>query len=154
MVRCGSCGRDHGLDILYGDEERFARRVEAALREGLRGLIVRMVVEDGKVELEERAILNRVHEDLLGRRLEEEELDAEIAAAATDPRPAADYARGIAGYLDSDGRALVLRAALRVAASDGELHPAERNLMAEIGAGLDMEPHEIAGVMTSARSRV
>jgi len=61
-VVCRSCGTRFGADILFGDSERYAHRVEAALRQGLRGLIVRMVLEDGRVVTVPRANVEIIEE--------------------------------------------------------------------------------------------
>lgn len=146
-VVCQHCGIRFGPDILFGDDERFAHRVESALRQGLRGLVVRMVLEDGRVAPEERAVLARVYEELLGHPLADDDLDAEIEAAAADRRAAEEFALDIASFLSPGDKATVLRAALRVAKADRDYHPSERHLLAEIGAGLDMEPDAIRRVV-------
>lgn len=146
-VVCRACGTRFDPEILFSDAERFAHRVEAALRQGLRGLIVRMVVEDGRIAPEERAVVARVYEELLGSPLSEEELDAEIEAAEKDRRAAGEFANDMAAFLDPAEKATVLRAALRVAKADHDYDPSERHLLAEIGAGLEMAPESIRTVL-------
>ncbi len=146
-VVCRECGTRFAPDILFGDEERFAHRVEAALRQGLRGLIVRMVLQDGRVAPQERVVLARVHRELLGEPLDDDALDAEVRAAREDGRPAGEFAGDIAGYLADAEKATVLRAARRVAMADREYAPSERHLLAEIGAGLDMSTDAIRAVL-------
>lgn len=146
-VVCRECGTRFDPEILFGEAERFAHRVEAALRQGLRGLIVRMVVEDGRIAPEERAVLARVYEELLASPLDPEELDAELEAAEADRRAAGEFAQDMAPFLDPAEKATVLRAALRVAKADRDYHPRERHLLAEIGAGLEMAPESIRTVL-------
>lgn len=146
-VVCQSCGTRFAPDILFDDAERFAHRVEAALRQGLRGLIVRMVLQDGRVAPQERVVLARVYRELLGEPLDDDALEAEIRAAEADGRAAGDFARGIAEYLDEAEKATVLRAARQVALADRDYASSERLLLAEIGAGLDMTAEAIRAVL-------
>ena len=146
-VVCRECMTRFDPEILFSDAERFAHRVEAALRQGLRGLIVRMVLEDGRIAPEERAVVARVYEELLGSPLSDDALDAEIEAAEKDRRVAGEFAQDMAGFLDPAEKATVLRAAFRVAKADRDYDPRERHLLAEIGAGLEMSPESIRAVL-------
>ncbi len=130
------------------EEVRSEQQRLAALRRGLRGLIIGMALLDGRVGPEERAVAAGVYEELLGQRLDDEALDAAVRAVAQDARSAADHARDLAGYLSDEHKALALLAALHVARADGDADPGEERLLHEIGMGLGMSPDAIREVLS------
>ena len=146
-VVCSECGTRFRPDILFGEEERVAQRIGATLRQGLRGLIVRMVLEDGRVAPEEERVLRGVYEELLAQELDGEALSAEIEAASRDRRTAEEWAQDLAPLLSDDEKATVLRAALRVARADQDYDPRERELLIQIGAGLELSADTVRDIL-------
>jgi DnaJ-domain-containing protein 1 len=83
------------------------------------------------------------------RELSEEEVHAEVQQAQADGLGIEDYLTGLAPYLNDDGKAIVVKGAFYVAASDGEFHDDEQALLARIGAALQMSPAHTQGVISS-----
>ncbi len=148
-VECDMCSGTYDSAVLEFDPRRQLRDFKSTVDLAMRRIMVLMMMADGDIDDSEVEAIVMLSEKLPGDPLTEEDVRTEIASAESDGRSAADYAKTVAGVLNDGGKEMVLRAALVVAAADGNFDPEEKALLLEIAAGLEMTPQQIEAV-TSA----
>jgi tellurite resistance protein len=144
-LECQRCGGTFGTGAL--DHSPQGRPASAEFRPAVLGIMLLMMLEDGRIEESEKAMIQELNQRLVGRALSADSLQAHLDQVARSGRSAVDYAREVAPRLNELGKELVLKAAFSVAVADGTLHASERALLERIGRALCMSPSHIRGVL-------
>lgn len=148
-VECQSCRGTFKLDVLTWDPSAMDGNFEAEFHRAVKRAMVMVMMADGEIDPGEIETVRGIYQKVTGAALSEESVRAEIAAAEADPGGIADQLAKLAGTLNDDGKELVLKAALFVAAADGEVQGEEKELIGIIGDSLGMTPAHMGSVMAS-----
>ena len=109
--------------------------------------MARMVLADGEVKDEEKVTMADVLQKFVGRPVDRDYVDTLIAEAQRDSREPEEIASSFAGSLNPRGAEVVVKAALHIAMSDGDLAKAEVSLLSRISSALGMTSAHFRAVM-------
>ena len=141
IVTCSSCGGQFDPRVLTVPT---AATMDATLRESLRHLVVGVMGEGDVLPQEEQAAVAVLHRAGM--------TDYDVAALRHDRQTIRtdrleDELVNISGLLTADGREQVLRAAMTLAAADGEVDDREREILTLAGVRLGMSEAHVRGVL-------
>jgi tellurite resistance protein len=133
FVECTrGCRQTFQLEVLSYDPAADQEELEAEFRTVMRRVMIDMMMADGEMGQDELKTVAKIYEDVGGKPLSKRRLKAELARLEEEGHEGTvDYLREAQGFLNDEGRLMVLRAALAVAAADGEFQQEEQDLMAE-----------------------
>lgn len=146
-VECQHCTSTYKLNVLEYDPEKEHRHIEREANTAIRRIMVMMLLADGVVDAEEVEVVRVIYNRFTQLDLSEQEVLAEITEAKSDNRSIEEFASTLVGFLNVDGREMVLRCALMVALADGEFHATEQELLKNIATALQMSPAHFKGVL-------
>jgi uncharacterized tellurite resistance protein B-like protein len=147
-VECGHCHGTFRTTIL--DAAAAQERFSAEFRPAVLRIMLLMMMEDGRVERSEQAMILDVNRKITGQVLPLDVIDEHLAAVRRGPGSAEDYARQIAPLLNEMGKEMVLKAAFAIAVADRQVHELERRLLHRIGRALDMSAGHIRAVLAES----
>jgi tellurite resistance protein len=148
-IECEQCKGTYRLDVLDFDPKAGAAEFEAEFHRAIKRVMVEMMLADGVVEEEEVAVIRNIYGQLAGHEIGEDDVRKEIVEAETRTRDVTSSLKEMAGNLNDNGKEMVVKAAMMVAASDGEFQDEEKALIAAIGKALEMSPAHLNGVLAS-----
>jgi len=152
FVECQGCSTTWEPGILDFDPERQQAELRDEWEKAVLGAMIRVMLADGRTEWAEVGKLRDVFRRFAERTLTEGELLAEIAIVEAREASLGDELRHFLPVLDEHGKEMVFRAALAVAAADGDLQSDERLLLAEIAEALQMSEAHVRGIFATAHS--
>ncbi len=117
------------------------------LEQGMKRALVLMMIADDAIDDEEIWAIQRVYRNMMEIELSEGDIRAEASAAAADGRALREVLAGLADDINHDGKEAMISAAFMVAAMDGHVTSPELDLLAELGAALDMTPAQVQSVV-------
>ena len=150
-VECQGCQNSYKLAVLSYDPAAGQAQFEAEFHWAVKRVMVSMMLADGAVEEREVATIRSVYQRLAGQELARSDVDREIDLARSDGRGVIEALKDLSPGLNDPGKELVVKAALYVAAADGNFDEKEKDLVGEIGAALGMTPAHLKGVIQSAQ---
>ena len=141
VVRCTYCKNDFRTSVL---DRPVAAQVSDLLQNSVRGVMVNVLRRGGWNHPGARAAA--VQEITLAGTLgyTDGNLDADFQVVPEDLSP---LLGPLSAQLPQSGREAIVAGATRVAAADGPVQPAERQLIDLVGAALGMSPAYVAGVV-------
>lgn len=146
-IECQRCGGTYTLEVLNFDPAAGQAELEAEFHRAIKQVMVGMLLADGAVEDEEVETVRKIYGQLAGNEISDEALRTEISRAQTQTLSVTESLEQIAGNLNDNGKAMVVKAAFLVAAADGEFQEEEKVLMASIGQSLGMSAAHVNGVI-------
>lgn len=154
-----------GMDLLFfglamvtafrvaaGGEKKTVEKITEEFRESVKLAMVEMMLVDGAVDETERRVVRELHATITGLELSEDELNEEIALAKSGQKDVLLTLGELAPYLNDQGKGMVITAALRVAAADGEFREEEKDLIRDIAAALGVGEDQLQGLLTRLRA--
>lgn len=151
FIECLECEGTFEVAVLEFDPREQQREVEAQWREAVTRVMIRMMLADGRVDDEEVLRLRGIHQSICGREIAEAELLERISAVEAGRGDLEGDLREIAPMLNEHGKELVVKAALAIAAADGELGGEEKLLMDRLARALHMSHAHFGGILAEAR---
>jgi tellurite resistance protein len=144
VVRCADCKNDFRASVL---ERPVASQVADLLQNSVRGVMVNVLRRGAWNHPGARAAA--IQEIALAGTVgyTEANLDADFQVVPEDLSP---LLGPLAAQLPQSGREAMIAGAARVAAADGPVQPAERQLIDLVGAALGMTAAHVAGVVAQA----
>jgi uncharacterized tellurite resistance protein B-like protein len=145
-VECQACRNTFRPGVLeYSDPEEGRRAFRASYQDGIKRVMVGMMLADGQADDAEFHLLQRIFLEIAGRELDGAELDAAVRAAA-DGEDLITALRKLEGDLNDQGKIAVYKAAYMVASADGALERPESELLLRIGTALRLSLHQMQEV--------
>ncbi len=135
-VECEHCLSTFRLEVLAYDAGERTPYVRSEYQRALKRILALMVMVDGVIEAPEIETVRRIFRDVAGIELEPEEVEREVHAASRTPTTVARYLARVVGYLNSYGKEQVLKGAVLVSCSDGDLHPREAAIVRRLAGVL------------------
>ncbi len=146
-IECDDCRGTYNNAVLEFDPSAGKAEFEAEWQRVMRRVLISMMLADGVVEEEEIVAIQDVYAKLSGEELTRDRIENEMHRARTDKTSLKDYLAGVAATLNDSGRELVIRAALMVAASDGDIAEEEMAMLVELGNALEVPPEHFNTIL-------
>ena len=151
-VECQLCKGTFDPAILDHSHESEHRRFEAAFAEGIKRVMVLMMLADKRVEEAEIKAIIDVFGKVTGRTLTKQDVKREILIARSKGEDLDQYLEGLLGRINNDGKELVVKSAYLIAQADGHIDPTELALLQQIGLTLEMSSAHVDDVVALARA--
>lgn len=146
-VECVGCKGTYDESVLDYDPAETERQAEALYVVAMKQTMIGILLADGVVDEDEVRAVQEICQDLGGLPISEADVRAEIAAMQQERASPLELVARVAGNLNDSGKENVVRAAYRIAASDGFVSDSELELMAEIGKALELSAAHYRGIM-------
>jgi tellurite resistance protein len=143
-IECQDCLDTFHIDVLEYDGKAESDAFEAEFQIAVKRVMVMMMMADGRMDDHEVQTIKEIYSKIAGVELSDLDLAQEVANEDTD---ITGYLQTVVGSLNDQGKELVVKAALLVAAADGEFQEEERELLHRIGLALEMSPAHLDGVI-------
>lgn len=150
-IECQRCRGTYRLDVLNFDPQAEATQFEAEFHRAVKRVMVQMMLADGEVDEEEIEAIRNIYGQLTNAEISADEVRVAISQVRRDRQDISTSLARCAGYLNDNGKEMVVKAAFLVAAADGEFHEEEKALLAEVGQSLGMTAAHFNGVINSMR---
>lgn len=170
-IECGSCRGTFKLAVLkhdprpqmaaYGAQAQAAYnqaaqtaqqqsddQMEAEFHIAVRRIMVLMMLADGWIDPGEMVMVKDVFHQITGRRISDATIEQEVEAASRSTMDIQHYLRSMMGYLNEHGKEMIVKAALLVAAADGDFAAEEREMVHQIGSGLRLSKARVNQLTT------
>jgi tellurite resistance protein len=144
---CDKCRSTWNLEVLAFNPAADKKAFEAEFERAVKRVMVMMMLADGNVEASEVERIREVYEQLADVKLSEADVHAEADKARAEKLSLDQFLQSVAARLNDQGKELVVKAAMMVAASDGNLADEELKLLTDIGRALGMTPAHLKGVL-------
>lgn len=112
-------------------------------------IMILMMLADGVIEPEEVRAIQITFKRLAKIELSAEEVEQEVQLAKKDGRGITEFLSVLALVLSKEGKAMIIKAAYLIAASDGALHDDEKVLILNIARCLQMDKSEMQRAINS-----
>jgi len=145
-VECGSCRGTFDPAVLTTAEEARAS-FHANYVDGMLAVMAAIAVADGTVDTSERTMIEDVFQRLAGQPLPSDLLDGALQEAEQGSHRLESTLRALEPFLNAEGKELVIRASLAIAAADGHLDESEGRTIAGIANALGMTRTHLSGLI-------
>ena len=146
-VECQSCQSTYKMGVLEIDPEADDKREKAEFRQAMRRVLVMMSLADGTVDDSEVTQIQTILSGLEKRQVARGEVEAEIAQARAAGGDVHGYCQSMAGFLNDNGREMVVKAAYAVAAADGHFDQTEKDTLMRIAQALNLSKAHFNGIV-------
>jgi len=146
-VECQTCRRTWNPEVLNYDPDATAQEYAAEFELAMRRVMVLMMMADGEIHRNEIKTIQRLYKQIAQVELSRDQVWDEVAAARSDGHSIGEYLPAIVGRLNTDGRNLVLQAAILVAMADGSLGAEEESLLEDVARSLEMSADRVREVI-------
>jgi tellurite resistance protein len=123
--------------------------METRLHTAVRRVMILTMTADGQLDDSEMQSIRNLYRQLTRTELTKDEIASEAARIQASGTSMRDTVRDVAPHLTADGKGLLIKAALIVAASDGVLKGEEQKRMVELAQAMDMPPEHFNSVVAS-----
>ncbi|MHC4397682.1 MAG: TerB family tellurite resistance protein [Planctomycetota bacterium] len=148
-IECQHCSGTYRLEVLDLDPNFKKAEFAAEFHRAIKHVMVAMMVADGIVVDKEVETIRRIYSNLTGNELSLEAVREEISQIKSNRRDITHSLAQLAGYLNDNGKEMVVKAAFMVAAADGKFQDEEKAFILSIGHTLGMSAAHLNGVISS-----
>lgn len=113
----------------------------------LRKMLVLMMLRDDKVKLEEIYGIKAIVRQLTGKEASDIEVQEIVDALAQDNESLEDYLTDIANKVDINEKTMLVRAAVLLSSSDGDLHDDEMTLLHQFADSFGFSNSELKAII-------
>jgi len=150
-IECQSCRATYKRDVLDYDPEAEREEAEAEFRTVMRRVMVDMMMADGVIDEEELKTLATIYEQVAEKPFSKRRLQQELDRLEQEGEAGTvAYLKGAGAYLNHNGKVLVLRAALAVAAADGDFQEEEQALVGQYATALGITDKQFRALVDEA----
>ncbi|MFT4601809.1 MAG: putative tellurite resistance protein B-like protein [Arenicella sp.] len=118
-------------------------------QKGIKKVLIMMILADGRVEDSEIAMFHKVYKDVAGSVVAD--IYKEIEIVREENKAPRQYLKEISAYLNEEGKKDIIKAAMMIAASDGDLDPAELRMVENFGKALELRTLEVREIIASIK---
>ena len=151
-IECQSCRGTFKLQVLNYDPQVSSQRFEAEFHRAIRRVMIHMMIADGEIQENEIDMIRGIYSRVAKSEVSRDDLMSEADNVKREALGFHSDLRQLSGSLNSIGKELVVKAALSVAAADGQFQDEERKLIVDIATRLGMTPAHIKGTLQSMLS--
>lgn len=146
-VECQACKGTYDPAVLSASVAPSQAALVAKYQEGIVRVMVSMMLADGDVRDSEVQGIQDVFRSMTQQELSRADIDAVVAAVRRQGVSLESYLADLEPYLSNDGKEAIVKAALIVAASDGDFGAEEAGLVGRIGAALELSNAHLRGIV-------
>ena len=147
FVECQRCGLGFDPEVLQWDPAQGRREFDAQFETAVKKVLMMMMLADGVIDAAEIETIQEIYEDLTGEFLAEDTIRAEAARLEQLGTTITQELEGMEPMLSPQGKEMVVRAAVLVAASDGVIDESEEVLFDELANALGVTPAHFRGIV-------
>ena len=147
-VECDTCRDTYKTNILDYDPEANAARIEAEYYIAIKKVMIYVLLADGQIEESEIETVQSIYHELTNTQISTATLLEEIKAIQTSQENLSHLLQQLQGFLNSEGKEMVVKAAMKVALADGVFQQEEKDMIKLIGQNLEMTPAHIKGIVS------
>jgi len=147
-IECTSCQATYYTTVL---DAPTGASIQDVMTQAIRYVAVALTLADGHVDPEERRVATEVVRQFASVEYGEPHFAADLDSL--DPAGLVDNLEELGGILNQHGKEAVLEAAMRLAAADGSVDPAEVATIEQIGRALTMTDAHVRGVIATVLER-
>ena len=148
-IECQRCRGTYKLGILDYDPDKENAEFEAEYHRTIKLVMIQMMLADGVIDDEEIDAIRNIYSHLTGKEITVGEIRADSASLQASKQDICTMLKGMAGSLNDNGKAMVVRAAFMVATADGEFHDDEKILISSLGRAMSMSGNELKAIISS-----
>jgi tellurite resistance protein/predicted RNA-binding Zn-ribbon protein involved in translation (DUF1610 family) len=152
FVECETCQSTYKPEVLTYDPAAGAAELEAEYHHAVKQVMIGLMIADGSADDEEVRKIAELYQQLTKSEITDAQIRSEAAQTDADGSSIRARLQEMTPRLNDHGKELVIRAAIMVAAADGEFHQDELDLIASFGDAMGMTPAHLRGVMDSMHS--
>lgn len=146
-VKCDACKGDFQVAVLDYDPEQALKQFDEAFHIAVEFVIVTMIAADSEIDPQEVDRAQQIVFEGTGIKIPADQIIAS-ATEALDGRIPMDAAlRDISQHVNEHGKELLIRVALDIAASDGEIVESEIELIERMAIALGMSAAHLNGIV-------
>jgi len=146
-IDCDACRSTWDNEVLAYNPAAENKAFEAEFERAVKRVMVMMMLADGNVESSEVERIREVFEQIASVKLTEADVHAEADKVRAEKVSLDQFLKSVAARLNDNGKEMVVKAAMLVAASDGNLADEELQLLADIARALGMSKAHFEGVL-------
>ena len=156
-VECGSCGGTYRPEVLSLPSRQ---QLQTSFAEAVTRLVVEVIIADGYVVAAERNIALGVVNQYLDSpglsiaQLEKMIADAEAGGPGDRSRNLSNLLPELSTALSIEGRELLIRIALRLAAADGRIDESETKVIADAAHHLGLSKAHVRGLVAESTPQI
>lgn len=140
-VECQRCKGTYKPEVVHYDpakEKQKQEKFQAEYMMAIKNVMLSIMMADGVIETSEVKQLQDIYQKLTNKPIDEETIRREGKQRAQAGVPIKTYVAQIAPMLNLDGKLLIMRAALEIAAADGQFQPEEQQMVTDLGKILEI----------------
>lgn len=137
-IECDQCKSTYKNNVLDYDPEKKERDFQALFVLATRDIMIKIVLADDVVENTEVEQTIKAFESITKRNISHQQLLDAIENLKNDNTNIEKYAVSIAPYLNDVGKEMVLRGAISVSKSDGQIQGEELEMLHVLSLALDL----------------
>ena len=118
-------------------------------QKAIKKVLIMMILADGKVEDAEISMFHKVYKDVADSVVPD--IYKEIEKVREENKVPRQYLKQVSAYLNEDGKKAIVRAAMMIAASDGEIDPSEVRMVENYGKALELRTLEVREIIDSIK---
>jgi len=147
FVECQTCRGTFVPRVLEFDPEASSNQFQSQYEKAMRHSMILMMLADGEIDSGEMEAVHGIINKFGHNDMTYDELEKLVDVIQSENEPVDTYLAQIAGSLNEHGKEIIIKCALAVAASDGNIDPSEIKLIVEMGKAMDMSPSHVKGIM-------
>jgi uncharacterized tellurite resistance protein B-like protein len=145
-VECETCRGTYKPGVLDMKAPPSQGELAGMYHEGVRRVLISVLSADGRIDPSELHTVSQIYESLTKRSLSPAEIQAEIRAGDTSSLNA--YLTDLEPFLNNPGKEIIIKAALMVAAADGDFDPREKTEIFQIARALSVSQAHLSGIIS------
>lgn len=148
-IECPNCRGTYRTEVLNFDPGAQGQKFEAEFHRAIKRVMVLMMLADGVVEDEEVEVIRKIYSQLTDSEMSEDDVHDEIKEVQRAKLDVKSALSKCVGFLNEDGKKMVVKAAFLVAAADGVFQDEEKALIATIGQSLGLSSAQLNSIIGS-----
>ena len=146
-IECKACKNSFRESILDYRPQASEADFDAEYQKAIKRVGIQMMLAEGKVDNAKVKAIKELYANVSGIAVSDQEIKDDIIALKKGKVNVSDELRKLSPYLNDNGKEIVIKSALCVAAIDDGLKKKEQALLGEIASSLDMSPSHVKGVI-------
>jgi uncharacterized tellurite resistance protein B-like protein/uncharacterized Zn finger protein (UPF0148 family) len=119
-------------------------------QKAIKKVLIMMILADGKVEDAEISMFHKVYKDVADSVVPD--IYKEIDEVRVENKAPRQYLKQVSAYLNEDGKKAIIKAAMMIAASDGDIDPSEVRMVENFGKALELRTLEVREIIDSIKA--
>jgi uncharacterized tellurite resistance protein B-like protein len=151
-VECDSCNNTFKEEVLTLPPPKSDEEVRSEYMEGVKLAMIHMILADGKIEDSEIDAMKEVFTRITSQYIGRTEIMMDLDTAQKEKDYVFTKLRELKNYINASGIVLILKAAYEISAADGEVHPDELTLLAQMARTMGLRKSEYEKILDALQN--